>query len=143
MHNNKLPVSVHIFLEKDGSILLIRRQNTGQYDNMWSVPAGRLDAGESISGTALREAREEAGIEIEALNLGEPLIMHHKDERGERLYCFFLCMVWKGNPINMEPEKCSRIGWFDIKVLPDDLLVHVKLAYEKLKEGKKYIEYGF
>lgn len=43
-------------------MLLLKRANTGHLDGFWSVPAGRLDGGESITAGAVREAYEEVGV---------------------------------------------------------------------------------
>ncbi len=47
----KISVGLHVFLvdREAGKVLLLKRANTGRYDGRWSVPAGRLDVGESFS----------------------------------------------------------------------------------------------
>ncbi|HEV2770741.1 MAG TPA: NUDIX hydrolase, partial [Solirubrobacteraceae bacterium] len=50
-----------------------------RYDD-WSLPKGKLDAGESWEGCALREVEEETGLRC---TLGEPLrTVHYTDRRG-------------------------------------------------------------
>ncbi|MBU6321693.1 MAG: NUDIX domain-containing protein [Patescibacteria group bacterium] len=49
----QLPVALHVFLVKGDQMLLLKRKNTGTYDGQWSVPAGRLDAGESATSGAV------------------------------------------------------------------------------------------
>ena len=142
MHAN-LPVAVHVFLRRGSQALLVQRAHTGFRDGEWSVPAGRLDIGESVRQTAARETAEEVGVLINIEDLGEPLVMNHRDERGERLYFFFTCSTWRGEPRNMEPKKCNAINWFDVKNLPPNTVDHVKDALTKIKNGAGYMEYGF
>ena len=55
-----MPVAVHLFLIKDGRILLLRRFNTGYEDGNFTVVAGHVDGNESYIDAMLREAKEEA-----------------------------------------------------------------------------------
>jgi len=62
-----------VLLERNGdgpdpSILLLRRAVEPGF-GAWDLPAGYLDRGESFEAAALRETREEAGIEVELVAL--------------------------------------------------------------------------
>ncbi|GAA1506335.1 NUDIX domain-containing protein [Sphaerisporangium rubeum] len=59
---NSLVPSVNVVVtNRSGDILLIRRSDN---DN-WAVPGGAIDLGESIPQAAIRETREETGIDCE------------------------------------------------------------------------------
>jgi 8-oxo-dGTP pyrophosphatase MutT (NUDIX family) len=60
------PVAAHLLLRReDGSILMIRRANTGYQDGKWSVPAGHVDPDESATDALVREALEELDIKLD------------------------------------------------------------------------------
>lgn len=138
-----LPIAVHIILQQNTQIFLLKRCGTGYKDGLWSLPAGRLEKHESLTQAAIREANEEAGVNIKASDLSEPLVMHHHDDRGERIYVFFMCGAWDGEPRNMEPDKCSEARWFQYTELPMEIIEHVKEAIHAIQAGKRYMEYGF
>ena len=55
---------VSCFIEYNGEILLLHRQNHKPEGNTWSVPAGKVDEGEKILETTVREIQEETGFKI-------------------------------------------------------------------------------
>lgn len=63
---NSMVPSVNVVVVNDtGEILMIRRTDN---DN-WAVPGGAIDLGESVAQAAVRETREESGIECEITGL--------------------------------------------------------------------------
>jgi ADP-ribose pyrophosphatase YjhB (NUDIX family) len=76
----KVAVGTIITVE-DGRIVLVRRAIEPGY-GLWVFPGGYVDRGETVTTAALREAREEAGLEIRLEGLvniysypGRPLII--------------------------------------------------------------------
>ena len=66
-YNNPVPVVLTV-LHTDKRVLMIRRA-IKPYVGMWAPPGGYIDEGESIEAAAVRELREETGIEIESESL--------------------------------------------------------------------------
>jgi ADP-ribose pyrophosphatase YjhB (NUDIX family) len=59
---NSIAVAVSAFIQDDdGRILMIRRTD----NNLYSIPGGQLELGETLAEAAVREVREETGIECE------------------------------------------------------------------------------
>ncbi|AIG78935.1 Hypothetical protein AJAP_30565 [Amycolatopsis japonica] len=59
---NSIAVAVSVFIQDDeGRILMIRRTD----NDLYSIPGGQLELGETLSQAAVREVREETGIECE------------------------------------------------------------------------------
>lgn len=52
---------------RDGDLLMVKR-GRGPNAGLWAIPGGKVDYGESMREAAVRELREETGIEVE---LGE------------------------------------------------------------------------
>ena len=72
------PVAVHLLLVKNDRVLLLRRYNTGYEDGNYSVVAGHIEGGEDLKTAMIREAREEAGIEILRSKLEVVGVIHFK-----------------------------------------------------------------
>jgi 8-oxo-dGTP diphosphatase len=67
MSSNPVPTVGVVCLRGD-EVLLIRR-GTPPRLNQWSIPGGRLEWGETLAVAALRELKEETGVEAELLGL--------------------------------------------------------------------------
>ncbi|MFJ9847264.1 NUDIX domain-containing protein [Kitasatospora sp. NPDC101155] len=63
---NRLVVAASaVVTDPEGRILLQRRTDNGLY----ALPGGTMDLGESLPGTAVREVREETGLDVEITGL--------------------------------------------------------------------------
>jgi ADP-ribose pyrophosphatase YjhB (NUDIX family) len=58
---------VHVFMIKNDELLLMRRWNTGHEDGKYGVPSGRLEGGEEVRSAAVREVKEECGVDIQRM----------------------------------------------------------------------------
>ncbi len=67
MSGNPVP-TVGVVCLKGDHVLLIRRGQPPRL-NQWSLPGGRLEWGETLQVAALRELKEETGVEAELLGL--------------------------------------------------------------------------
>jgi len=57
-------LAVAVLLERGGGILLGRRSPSALAGGKWSFPAGFVDRGERVEDAAIREVREETGLDI-------------------------------------------------------------------------------
>ncbi|MDO9514467.1 MAG: NUDIX hydrolase [Syntrophales bacterium] len=67
-YENPLPVASSIVVNKKRELLLVKRGND-PYLGMWCLPIGFAESGEDVQGAALRELREETGLEGEIVRL--------------------------------------------------------------------------
>lgn len=138
----KLIASVYLLFKKDDSVLLLRRTNTGYEDGKYGLVAGHLDAHEPLTNAAIREAKEEAGIDIKSIDLILRTVMHRRQE-DERTDFFFEPLSWVGELKNMEPNKCDDLRWFPIENLPENTIPYIKQAIECWQKRIFYSEFGW
>ncbi len=139
---SRFPVAVHLFFLRDDRVLLLRRFNTGWEDGSYSVPAGHVDGGETVTQAAIREAREEIGVRLEPRNVEVVHVMHRKSE-DERIDFFLLARHWTGEIANREPGKCDDLAWHPVTSLPGNMIPYVRQALRNYQNGLLFSEFGW
>ena len=140
---HKLIGDVHlVLLNQKEQILFGRRFNTGFEDGSWHVPAGHVEAGESVQQALIREANEEVGIVVRAENAEFAHVMHNASGGG-RIAFFFVVREWEGEVTNKEPEKCSGLDWFSFDSLPSQLIKYCEFGLTKIRSGEQFSVYGW
>jgi len=138
----KIIPEVHLILQRGETLLLLRRFNTGYEDGKYSLVAGHVDGGETFSAAMVREAREEAGLELSSAQFQLVHTMHRLSDT-ERLSLFFRADGWTGEPRNVEPHKCDDLSWFSQTELPDNMVPYVRAAIGHIADGAIYSEFGW
>jgi 8-oxo-dGTP diphosphatase len=123
--------AVHILFYRNNEVLLLKRKNTGYEDGKWSVVAGRMDGEEEVITAAIREAKEEAGVDIDPSDLQVVGVIHRKNTDSEWIDFYLKAKSWKGNITNREPHKCEELRWFHMKELPENIIPYIKRVIEK------------
>lgn len=126
---------VCIMLEHEKKILLMERANTGFGDGYYSFPGGSVESGEKITEAAVREAKEELGIDIQEKDLQLVYIEYEKgkEQRKDEMVIFlFKANCWSGQLCNAEPHKCSGLLWTDPNHLPKNILPETAVAIRKV-----------
>src|SRR5574337_280752 len=103
-----IPTGVHVLMEREGGVLLMRRAGTGFFDGLYSLPGGHVEPGESLFQTARREAAEELGVELDAADLAWIGVVHRRSD-SNRVDFFVRARRWRGEPRIAEPAKCDAL----------------------------------
>lgn len=136
----RFPVTVHLFFFRENQILILRRFNTGFRDGEYSVPAGHLDGGEAVLQAAIREGKEEVGVDIAEQNMTFSTVMHRIEDE-ERVDFFVQVHKWEGEPFNAEPDKCDDVRWVELNSLPDNTVPYVRQALDNHLHSVPFDEY--
>jgi ADP-ribose pyrophosphatase YjhB (NUDIX family) len=99
---------------RDGRVLLGARR-TGPFKQIFSLPGGLVETGESLEQAALRELAEETGIiaQIVAFNGWREVIGHDDEGRVKRHYVIAsFAAIWVSGE-GEASEELSRLIWAD------------------------------
>ena len=75
----------------DAGDLLVVRRGRGPAAGEWSIPGGRVEAGETLAEAALRELREEGGVEAEMIGFLDHAEVIQRDEDSRVKHHFVIC----------------------------------------------------
>ncbi len=122
-HEVVMTAACGVLIENDkGQLLLQKRSDTGQ----WCVPGGAMEIGETYEQTAIREIREEVGIEVSDLSLfglysGDDRLIHYPN--GDVVYSLSVIFHTKSfsGKISDTDSEVVEHRFFDRKEIPKDL----------------------
>ncbi len=135
-HWPKVAARAAIF--RDDGKLLIGLRGKDPRRLLWSLPGGHIEAGETAHDAALRELREETGVEAEILGLTDinDVIMHNPDGslRAHYLLTIFFGRWLSGDPV--PADDCLEARFVEVDAINEldttDRLMHfVKLSQQK------------
>lgn len=112
-----VPAASAVVTDEDGRLLLAKRTD----NNLWTIPGGTMKPGETITQTAIREVKEETGIDVEVVSLvgiysNPQHVVEYSD--GEVRQQFSVCFACR--PIGGElatSDETSEVGYFS----PDEI----------------------
>ena len=136
------PIAAHVFLLRSGSVLLLKRANTGFEDQHYGVPAGHLEAGESIQQAAIRECQEEIGVELDPAGLQVIGVEHYHIPSSEGVDFFLTADRWSGDPYPR--AECDEVRWCPLDALPANTIPFIARALQHhLQAGHWFDELGW
>ena len=109
-------LAVNIAIMHAGRILLTQREDF----EVWCLPGGAVDPGESVAQAAMREAREETGLDV-ALTRLVGIYSRPKGSQGGVHHILFAAQP-VGGTLEFLPEEVIDAGYFDPNALPEPLL---------------------
>ena len=127
---------------KDGKICLLHRKKR-PFQGYWGCIGGKLRQGETIIDAAVREAKEETGLDV-AFEQYCGLCHEHVKENGVIKHSFLL-FVCKMKVVSGELVSSNegQVDWFDLNNLPTDKIVPSDLyMLEKMVPAKVPLHYS-
>ena len=111
--NSLVPAASAVVLDDQGRILLHRRRD----NDRWALPGGKMELGESIGECAIREVREETGLDVQLIGIvgiySDPKHVFSYDDgevRQEFSICFLASVT--GGDLSTS-EESHEVRFFD------------------------------
>jgi ADP-ribose pyrophosphatase len=116
-----------LLVDASGRVLLTLR-NRAPEAGCWSIVGGKLDFLETLEECAVREVREEVGVEVSIESL-LCVTDHCLPAEGQHWVSpAYLAQIREGQAANREPDKTEAVQWFAISELPENLTMTARNA---------------
>jgi ADP-ribose pyrophosphatase YjhB (NUDIX family) len=134
--NSIRPAVAVALLDSDRHVLLLRRKD----NDKWTMPGGTLDFGESLTDCAIREVREETGLQIQITGLigtySDPhILIAYSDGEVRQEFTFVYAAEIQSGELQIDGES-KESAW-----TPLSSAVELPLAESQRRRLKDVIEY--
>jgi ADP-ribose pyrophosphatase YjhB (NUDIX family) len=119
--NSLIPGASAVVVNEAGAILLHRRDD----NDLWSIPGGSMEVGESIRETIVREVKEETGLDIEPESIvgvysnPQHVVEYGDGEVRQQFSICFACKVFGGRLA--AGDESRQVGFYspaEIEAMP-------------------------
>jgi len=121
--NAKVRLGCSVTILDDAGRVLLQKRTDGDW---WCLPGGGVEAGNTFTSAAIREAREETGLEVEIIRLlgcytdPEICMIYPDGNRVQIASLNFLCRIVGGEMIESN-EETAALQWFGPDELPSNI----------------------
>lgn len=120
-----------VFFDATDRVLLVH-QTYGR--RAWSLPGGRLEPGEAPHEAAIREVREEIGLDATINHL---VGVYFNQGRNAMIFGFVGRLADGTEPVISDLEELDDIGWFRIDRLPSPTRTSLRYLLADAAAGKR------
>lgn len=118
-------VGVGVLVWHDRKVLLGRRRGAHGAQS-WSFPGGHLEFGEAWEACAVREVREETGLELAAISFAAVTNDVFTEAGKHYITIFMHGHAGSSAAERREPDKCEGWAWFAWSDLPQPLFLPIR-----------------
>ena len=142
--NNDEPIikfAAGVAIVYDNSILLVHPTNASWQKNTLGIPKGKIESGEDPLDAAIREVKEEIGIDIDPNSLYPEAFTspkYNKKGEVESHLIYFILNIESLSDIGLETNKVPKCQ-LQIEEIDWAGFVNIKDAYEKMNTHQRLI----
>jgi 8-oxo-dGTP pyrophosphatase MutT (NUDIX family) len=131
--NSIVPAASAVVVDQHGRILLHRRVD----NELWSIPGGGMEVGESIAETIVREVEEETGLKVEPERVvgiytnPRHVVAYPDGEVRQQFSICFACRIVGGQLLDHADESLE-VGFYrpdEIEAMPMHPSIRLRIAH--------------
>lgn len=126
----RLTVDVLITLGDPHHVVLIQRKNP-PYG--WAVPGGFVDYGETVEDAAIREVKEETGLDVQLIR---QFHVYSDPARDERFHSVSVVFIGSAHGTPVGGDDAAEAGIFTRETLPDKIVFDHRKILEDYFSGR-------
>lgn len=120
-----------IYCEKDNKVYLVKQFRYAYKEEIWEIPAGKLNPGEDPKVTALRELEEEAGLRAENIEL--MFTVYPSPGYTNEIIRIYRAWNFKSVPMHLDEDEFLVGEWIDKE------RIKTMIESGEIKDGKTLI----
>lgn len=128
---------VVITREEELKVLLIQRGNE-PFKGCWAFPGGFMDMDETTEQCAIRELKEETGLDVTGVQQLGCYSKVDRDPRGRTLTVVYLAIIDEAKDVK-GLDDATKAEWFPINNLPELAFDHNSIMIDAIKEYQKML----
>ncbi|TMW71401.1 NUDIX hydrolase [Alteribacter natronophilus] len=129
---NRVDVT-HVLLFDDTGEQILMVKNIGSEGSYFTLPGGAVEAGEWLEDAAVREVREETGLEAAVYGIADVQEAYYEDSGNHAVFFTFFGRILGGKMEVVMPDEIEEVVWMKL---------HEAEAYARMKRplGELYRE---
>jgi mutator protein MutT len=119
-----------VIFDESKKVLLCHRRDM----DLWNLPGGMVECGESPWEGVVREVREEVGLDVEVIRL----VGVYSKKKNDDVIFSFVCK--KVNGVEMLTDEADEVAYFSLENLPQNLSPkHVERIIDAIQEKREVV----